>query len=199
MNAPSAKSPALQALRTATQPLHEFLDSRLAVGRGDAALVDYMAHLSTLHPWLVDLRGALIAAGDPALDGVVRRIDRSLKAIILDLDDTGCTPSGEAPRAAPPFGNDAVTPGFAWGLAYVFEGSQLGGAVMHKRLHERLAPHPLRYFQPVEGETVASGWQAFMTALGAHVSEGSATEAAQRGAVAGFEALIARFGLGQPA
>lgn len=36
---------------------------------------------------------------------------------------------------------------YRWGVAYVVEGSQLGGAVLYKRLAQQLAPHPLRYLR----------------------------------------------------
>jgi heme oxygenase len=53
-------------------------------------------------------------------------------------------PRMRPPQAAWPL--DA-SPAWRWGVCYVIEGSQLGGAVLYKRLHERLAPHPLRYLK----------------------------------------------------
>jgi heme oxygenase len=124
----------LRPLRTATQALHEALDSQLPIARDGACLADYAAHLRALRPWLESVRQALAASGDPGLGRVARRTERRLAALALDLEDAGAAPSEEgaviptADPAADPWGGKAGEPAFAWGLAYVLEGSQLGGA-----------------------------------------------------------------------
>jgi len=81
-------------------------------------------------------------------------------------------------------------------VAYVLEGSQLGGASMFKRLGPRLAPHPMRYFQPVDApEGLPAQWKDFVAQLAAALRDPAAVDAAQRGAVAGFRTLMPRFGL----
>lgn len=192
----------LRPLRNATQALHEALDSRLPIAREDASLADYAAHLRALRPWLEAVRQALASPGEPGLDRVARRTDRRLAALALDLEDAGAAPAGEGAAApaeaslAPRLAEAAREPAFAWGLAYVLEGSQLGGMAMHKRLGPRLAPHPLRYFQPVDApDGLPAQWKDFVAQLAAALRDPAAVGSAQRGAVAGFETLMPRFGL----
>ncbi len=195
----------LRPLRNATQALHEALDSRLPIARENASLADYAAHLRALRPWLEAVRQALAAPGDPGLDRVARRTDRRLAALALDLEDAGAAPAGEGaaasaeppePPFAPQLAEAAREPAFAWGLAYVLEGSQLGGMAMHKRLGPRLAPHPMRYFQPVDApDGLAAQWKDFVAQLAAALRDPAAVGSAPRGAVAGFETLMPRFGL----
>jgi heme oxygenase len=201
MNASLTQVDILRPLRDASGALHHALDSQLAIARDDASLDDYLGHLRRLRPWLSDIRRALAAPGDAALDQAARRIDDRLAALDLDLasDPAADAPAGRPPGAAasPPFVEEATRePAFAWGLAYVVEGSQLGGAVMHRRLAPRLAPHPLRYFM-VDG--LGARWREFVAQLGVALHDDpAAVAAAQRGAVAAFERLLARCGLGLP-
>lgn len=191
----------LRPLRTATHALHEALDARLPIAREDASLADYAAHLRALRPWLESVRQALAVSGDPGLDRVARRTEHRLAALALDLEDAGPAPSllpGEdaAPADAQLLAGPARDPAFAWGLAYVLEGSQLGGASMFKRLGPRLAPHPMRYFQPVDAPAgLPAQWRDFVAELAAALRDPAAVAEAQRGAVAGFQTLMPRFGL----
>jgi heme oxygenase len=188
----------LRPLRTATHALHEALDSQLPIAREDASLADYAAHLRALRPWLESVGQALAGAGDPGLDRVARRTERRLAALMLDLEDASAAPAAAsfAPLDAHRLADGARDPAFAWGLAYVLEGSQLGGAAMHKRLGPRLAPHPMRYFQPVDApEGLAAQWKDFVAQLAAALRDPAAVDAARRGAVAGFETLMPRFGV----
>lgn len=196
-----AASAALQPLREATRELHHALDSRLRIGGEDATLADYAEHLRALRPWLGAVRSALAASGVAALEAVARQLALRLEALELDLRDLRDAPA--AGPATPPALEDsaalaaqAADPGFAWGLAYVVEGSRLGGSVMHRRLAPRLAPHPMRYFAPVGAEDgTPAHWRRFVAQLGEALRDTAAMQSAQRGAVAGFEALMPCFGL----
>jgi heme oxygenase len=192
----------LGSLRAASGALHEALDARLPIARDDASLQDYLNHLRGLRPWLGEIRTVLAASGVPALEQAAWRIDARLRALDLDLEDAAAPGRpDDAPATAAPLPREAaLDAGFAWGRAYVVEGSQLGGAVMHRRLGERLAPHPLRYFRPIAGgETLAGRWREFVAQLGHALASPAEVAAAQRGAVAAFERLMERFGLNAPA
>lgn len=205
---PPAIADVLRPLRSATQALHEALDRHLPIARDDASLADYAAHLQALRPWLQAVRDALAAPGVAGLDRIARRTGQRLAALALDLGELGelgaVSHPGE-PAAGPEVDaadfsrlaeESARDPAFAWGLAYVLEGSQLGGAAMLKRLGPRLSPHPMRYFQPVDApHGLAAQWKEFVAQLGAALAEPAAVEAARRGAVAGFRSLMPRFGL----
>ncbi|WP_076997744.1 biliverdin-producing heme oxygenase [Variovorax sp. KK3] len=197
---PAAQSPAapgtdvLQALRTATSELHERLDSRLPLARDDASLQDYVKHLRVLRPWLIDLRQALAGQG-AELDAVTRHMDAKLADLDLDLAQAGAPADADAPARGGPAEHGPGTSAYAWGLAYVVEGSQLGGVVLHKRLRERLAPHALRYLGAGEDPGVAARWREFTQRLRGAVADKAAVQQAQRGAVAAFEDLLGRFGV----
>ncbi|WP_296785090.1 biliverdin-producing heme oxygenase [Variovorax sp.] len=199
-----AASAALQPLREATRELHHALDSRLRIGGEDATLADYAEHLRALRPWLGAVRSALAASGVAALEAVSRQLALRLEALELDLRDLRDLRDAPAARPATPpalpdsaaLAAQATDPGFAWGLAYVVEGSRLGGSVMHRRLAPRLAPHPMRYFAPVGAEDgTPAHWRHFVAQLGEALRDTAAMQSAQRGAVAGFEALMPCFGL----
>jgi heme oxygenase len=84
-------------------------------------------------------------------------------------------------------GSDA----FCWGIAYVLEGSRLGGQVLYRRLQPRFAPHPLHYLSP--RPATAQSWPQTLALLRDRLGTPSGREAGCRGAVAAFEVLLGRF------
>jgi heme oxygenase len=72
----------------------------------------------------------------------------------------------------------------------VIEGSHLGGAVLYQRLHELLAPHPLRYLRGAPGGP-GPRWRAFMLALRADVRTTAQLADACAGACDAFDAILA--------
>jgi heme oxygenase len=197
---PQRASAALAGLRTATGPLHAQLDGNLPIGRPEAVLADYIFHLQTLRPWLVQSQAILRATQAAGLGAAADRIDARLAKIDADLADAGqpavATEEEAAPGASGPApGLRAEAPGYGWGRAYVVEGSELGGRVLFKRLHARLAPHPLRY---LGGDSLASphaSWQAFSAELEAYLATPARRLDAERGAVAAFSELLDSFSL----
>jgi heme oxygenase len=172
----------LTALRAATASRHAALDAGLPIGATDASLQDYIAHLVLLRTWLVPLHAWLAGFADgPQFDhgGRLVRID-------ADLADAGYlspeTPYGAAWPAA-------ASPAYRWGVHYVIEGSQLGGAVLYERLRERLAPHRLRY---LKGDDAGPGprWRVFMQALRAGVRTPAEIADASAGACAAFDRIL---------
>ncbi|KWT74141.1 MULTISPECIES: biliverdin-producing heme oxygenase [unclassified Variovorax] len=190
----------LQALRAATAPLHERLDTGLPIARADASLHDYVAHLLVLRPWLLAIRQALADAGSVALHAAARHVDAKLADLSSDLADAGHLVTVPEPEPEPAHAaafrpaQAAGGPAFAWGLAYVVEGSQLGGVVLHRRLRDRLAPHPLRYLAGAGHEAgVAARWRDFILQLRESVADPASLRQAERGATAAFEDLLLRF------
>jgi heme oxygenase len=176
------------ALRSATASRHQELDSGLAVGAPDASLHDYAAHLAMLRAWLAPLQAWLMGFADgPRFDQAGR-----LALIEQDLAEPGM-PVAPLPASASqtdaPWPLDA-SPAWRWGVCYVIEGSQLGGAVLYQRLHERLAPHPLRY---LKGDAAGPGprWRTFMQALRANVRSPQEILDASAGACAAFDRILA--------
>lgn len=171
----------MQALRSATGALHAQLDSQLPLAQpADAtqSLRHYHDHLRVLHGWLSDLAPLLARAG--AGQGL-------LEPLRADLADAGL--AGEpAGQARPPMDSEAA----AWGVAYVVEGSQLGGRVLHQRLRRAGVRAPLRY---LEGRGAGTGahWQGFLQALRAALVQPADVAAAGDAACWAFEDLLARF------
>jgi heme oxygenase len=183
---PASQTPTqdpLAALRAATASRHEALDSSLAIGAENASLADYAAHLRLLHAWLAPMATWLAGFDDGPASACAAR----LALIDADLDEAGV--GRDQPCATAPWSATASA-AYRWGVCYVIEGSQLGGAVLYARLRERLAPHALRYLKGEEGGPGA-GWRVFMQALRAHVRGETAIEEACAGACAAFDAMLA--------
>ena len=179
---------ALAALRTATDSRHQQLDSGLPIGAPDASLDDYARHLRMLQAWLAPLQPWLSGFEDgPHFDQRAR-----LALIDADLAESGmpaAAPDALATAPQPAWPRDASA-AWRWGVCYVIEGSQLGGAVLYKRLAERLAPHPLRY---LKGEDAGPGprWRSFMQGVRHQVRTPDAIGDACAGACAAFDAILA--------
>jgi len=174
----------LAALRAATASRHEALDAGLPIGAPDAALRDYIAHLVLLRMWLTPLHGWLAGFADgPRFDHAPR-----LALIEADLAEAGVSGPEAAPAPAPAW-PAAASPAYRWGVHYVIEGSQLGGAVLYGRLRACLAPHRLRY---LKGDAAGPGprWRAFTQALRANVRTPAEIADACAGACAAFDHIL---------
>jgi heme oxygenase len=177
---------ALAALRAATDSRHQQLDSGLPIGASDASLGDYARHLRMLHAWLAPLQHWLGGFEDgPHFDQRPR-----LALIEADLAAAGMPAAPAAAGMPQPAWPRDASPAWRWGVCYVIEGSQLGGAVLYKRLAERLAPHPLRY---LKGEDAGPGprWRSFMQGVRDQVRTPDAIRDACAGACAAFDAILA--------
>jgi heme oxygenase len=176
----------LAALRSATASRHQELDSGLPIGALDASLGDYACHLAMLRAWLAPLQAWLPGFQDgPRFDQAGR-----LALIGQDLAERGMPSAPAAAPAAAPAWPSVASEAWRWGVCYVIEGSQLGGAVLFQRLHERLAPHPLRY---LKGDAAGPGprWRVFMQALREHVRSPAEIAEACAGACAAFDGILA--------
>ncbi|AVS76385.1 heme oxygenase [Paracidovorax cattleyae] len=183
----------LSALRDATRTRHERLDAALPIASPGATLEDYVRHACALAAWLQTLSPLLGVLDDGAsawrLDDPARR-----NALRDDLADAAAPlPPCAAPGARAAIESALVPfPGrhaaVAWGMAYVVEGSQLGGQWLYRQLAQPLAPHPLRYLQG-SGTRTAERWKDFTARLARNVRTPADIEAACAGARAAFDAL----------
>lgn len=182
------------ALRHATASLHAEVDASLPLARPSPTLADYREHLQLLSDWTAALR---------RLPGDAARLDAQAAALRIDLANCdglldaavrpGATPVADAADA--PVGDPAA---FGWGVAYVIEGSRLGGQVLYRRLAEALAPHPLAYLQGA-GRDTGARWQEFLVALRQQLVTPAQVQAACDGAVAAFSLLLRLHQRGAPA
>jgi len=179
----------LAALRCATASRHEQLDSGLPIGAPDATLADYAAHLELLRAWLAPLEAWLADFPDGPRCGPAFDLAGRLALIDQDLAQPGMPAPAPAAGTVPPW-PPAASAAYRWGVCYVIEGSQLGGAVLHQRLRDRLAPHPLRYLKGVDAGP-GPRWRVFMQDLRAHVHGPAEIAEACSGACAAFDGILA--------
>jgi len=176
----------LAALRAATSERHERLDSGLPLSGPTPDLTDYARHLTLVRDWLTPLQAWLDGFSDGP-QAVLPALER-LPLIAADLAEPGMPAVRDAsPAHAWPLDASAA---YRWGVAYVIEGSQLGGAVLYRQLAERFAPHPLRYLRGVP-QGPGPRWRDFMLALRAQVTTGDDIVEACAGACAAFDAILA--------
>jgi len=178
----------LAAMRTATASRHERLDSGLPLSAPNPTLDDYAAHLRMVRDWLAPLESWLAGFADgpqaePSLPPLAR-----LALIQADLLEPGM-PDVPPLRSGVAWPLDA-SPAYRWGVAYVIEGSQLGGSVLYKALSARLDPHPLRYLRGEDGGP-GPRWRVFLLALRTQVHTPQAIADACAGACAAFDAILA--------
>lgn len=178
---------ALAALRAATADRHTLLDSGLPLAGESPGLDDYASHLRMLRTWLAPIEDWLASGAGPR-DAMAPL--RRVPLIDADLHEPSVPRSrGPTPPEQAPWPADA-SPAYRWGVAYVAEGSQLGGAVLYQRLSARLAPHPLAYLR---GDDAGPGprWRSFMLALKENVRTEQEVAEACAGACDAFDRILA--------
>jgi len=183
---PASDLDALAALRAATSERHERLDSGLPLSGPAPDLNDYATHLTLVRDWLAPLQAWLAGFGDGP-QRVLPAVER-LALIDADLNEPGMPPL-RASASLDSWPQDASA-AYRWGVAYVIEGSQLGGKVLYGKLSERLAPHPLRYLRGAD-DGPGPRWRAFMLALKEHVKSPDEIADASAGACAAFDSILA--------
>ena len=187
----------LPLLRSATAAKHAQLDAHLAIARAGASLADYGAHVQALAAWLQALQPHVqtLAATAPQFDFTPSQRLAALQADLLDVAKWASPLAWPCPSVAARHlaaqalaAHAGQAPAVCWGMAYVVEGSQLGGQVLHRRLAGPLAPHPLRYLQG-DGERTGARWKEFLALLRSHVGSPAQIAAACSGATAAFTAM----------
>lgn len=175
------------ALRQATSHLHAAVDAGMPLSGAAPSLADYHAHLCLLRDWVHALR---------ELPGVAPRLDAEAAALTVDIADCERLRASASPATRTTLQGsdsssttDADAEARAWGVAYVIEGSRLGGQVLYRRLAEPLAPHPLRYLQGAGAQTGAH-WRAFLESLRAALDTPARVQAACEGAAWAFDRLL---------
>lgn len=176
-------------MRRSTAERHALLDGGLAIARADASLRDYQQHLRMLLAWITPLEAWLATFADgpqghPALPA------RARAALIARDLRHPAMPAAGADLSVPASWPAHASAAYRWGVCYVVEGSQLGGAVLFQRLQAQLAPHPLDYLR---GEAQGPGvrWRAFMLALREQVRSVHDVAEACQGACDAFDRILA--------
>jgi heme oxygenase len=180
----------LTALRAATGERHGFLDRGMPLSKEMPTLLDYRDHLLTLKAWLNPLERWLAQFEDgPQTEEYLLRSER---VALIDADLASLPPLPEDSRPGPDLAPSppADNTSYRWGICYVIEGSQLGGAVLQKRLATLLAPYSLRY---LSGDNTSPGprWTRFVSIMDAEVRKESEISQACDGACHAFDRIIA--------
>ena len=179
----TAKEDVLTALRQATAQRHAELDSSTPLAAGEVDLLAYHDHLRLLEQWLAPIQQWMAQFDDgPALPAYLDAIREDLAHPALAGMPTAAHRADVVPWPA------QCGAAWRWGVCYVIEGSQLGGAVLYKRLAERLAPHPLHYLRGAGSP--GPRWQQFLGALREHVVDAEDIAQACAGAQQAFDSLI---------
>src|SRR6476659_1236315 len=124
----------LEILRKATAPIHEQLEalqqSRSLMSK-HATLEDYLFYLSCMQPAIAFFDQIILPRLTAILpDSLERRKLPQLVADIRILESKGISRKHITPMPVPSVTND----GIAMGMAYVIEGSTLGGRVLLKHV-----------------------------------------------------------------
>jgi len=141
-------------LRQATAPLHEQVDaafSSFSLDQPDGYRRFLRAHSRVLSATEIALERAGFA---DLLDDWPMRVRRH--ALWADLAELECPPP---PALSLPSLSDFAS---CWGVAYVLEGSRLGGRVLARRIRQANPTVPVRY---LEHGDVARLWPAFLARL----------------------------------
>lgn len=181
--APSALvSDPLQRLRDATSALHARLDTGLPIAKEGAGPAEYVQHLAMLRGWVGLLQRS--GAASP-------RLEEERDALDAELADCERRLGKPAQRIEVRAVAEAafLADGAEWGLAYVLEGSRLGGQVLHKRLAPAMAPLPLDYLLGA-GPGTGARWKRFIAELRAALDTAARQDAAASAARRAFELLI---------
>jgi heme oxygenase (biliverdin-IX-beta and delta-forming) len=181
----------LGALRRATRSRHERVDHAMPLSRAGAPPRQaYRAHIALLRTWLQPLHHGLAQADDAGLRDIVVGAGERLAQMQDDLDELERL---DGPLLAPVAHGafpSSSSPAYRWGVAYVIEGSQLGAALLHRRLAATLAPFLPRY---LAGDAAGPGprWLHFIAALRNSVRGEQAVADCCDGACAAFDRLLA--------
>jgi heme oxygenase len=184
----SVRHNAIDVLRVATGEAHRRLERSLPIAADDADLDTYLHYVAGLYGWFKPVEDALWSRPWPAAVCAAERRGKA-DAIAADLRAAGRSVAGLALLADPP----AVSTSQAWGIAYVIEGSQLGGAVLYRRLAGRCAPHALRYLRGY-GDRTGALWKCFVQAMEEALPTPAQRAEAANGALQAFESLAGWLG-----
>jgi heme oxygenase len=166
----SAGSPsAADALRLGTRARHGVLEGQLPIARVGADYSDYVQHIQALYGWIKPMNDFLWRK---SWCGGLQEPVRAAKVALIEHDLHLAARLGLRQPAEPPI--CALLPGltgldaYAMGVAYVIEGSQLGGAVLAGRLPAGPAEGALSYLLGY-GAATGSMWKQFQNFLNTEV------------------------------
>lgn len=185
--------PLFRALKDGTRTLHQLAEQYVRILDRDATVADYTRFLQAMHGFHAPIEAIL--ARDPALDAAGFDARARRKSPLLARDLHQLDPRGPAPPCCPALpASDSVAHHI--GIAYVTEGSTLGGKYILAHLPPQLAVlrGTATAFLEAYGAETGARWRSF-TALATQLIETAPTRGAVDQAVAAacetFTCLIA--------
>lgn len=189
----------LDQLRAATRPLHARLEAVVGLMHPGLDAGGYRRYLARSWAFHAPLEDALATA--PAVPGLAPGQLARAHLLARDLDALGL---GEAERARLPRCERLPAldrAGHVLGLAYVVEGSALGGAFLHRHLTATIPEAAARASASLrphgDGKATGQRWREFVALLEA-AGPGLGAQDVVAGAVGTFAALEAWFTRGAP-
>lgn len=177
---------ALAGLRERTRTPHYAIERELIIGRPDAGREEYARHVAALWGWMTPIEAMLWRGPWPAGVSVG---SRAVKTRWLECDIAVAREDGFLGGDLDVSGDLAEpSPAARFGIAYVVEGSMLGGVMLLRRLGPRLAPWPARYLRGY-GIHGPRFWGDFLEALDRHVTSAADVDEAADAAVQAFDSL----------
>ncbi|MCB9829831.1 MAG: biliverdin-producing heme oxygenase [Planctomycetes bacterium] len=184
----------LDALRSATCGVHRRLEQRLVVARDDTTTRQRQSYLAALLGWLDPVEPRLWerAAWPAQLDVELRGAKSAWLREDLRSQGLGAREIAELPRCdvQPPL--DSVASRF--GMAYVLEGSMLGGRVLARRWSTRQPGQRIPRYLVGYGAQTDALWSEFVVALERESAEPGFLPQAVQSARATFRSLGAWLG-----
>ena len=171
----NAGADVLTALRTATAPLHDNLETRLDLLDPDLDVAAYAYVLSVFAAYYAPLEAQIYTL--PGLDDWVPALERRRKLPLLERDLQHLQPQRGVTTTVP---LDLVprldTPLAALGCLYVLEGATLGGRVIARHLDARLGIDARNggAFHTAYGPEAGRMWRSMQDALRSADSSASA-------------------------
>ena len=160
----TSRPDALNALRDATKDVHVQLENHLTINRPDAGKAEFHGWAKAMYGWLSSFEDKLWSAHWPESVMAARRNGKA-KWLETDLRALGET---DASLAALPKADAHLhlqTEAKRFGVAYVLEGSTLGGQVLLRKLAPHIAPSKGVYLFSY-GEETGPLWRQFSQSLG---------------------------------
>ena len=185
----------LTNLRSRTAALHQQLEDlplSKSLMREDVTLEDYARYLVYMRDVMTFFDTQILSRLQHIIPEPVKRkktdqIDRDLEF----LKHKDIAVEGPASSAMPDIHDDAT----AMGIAYVIEGSTLGGRVIMKHITAKLPIEEEAGGQFFAGYKIETGpmWKQFLTALQDYTVAGNHEEAVIQGAMNGFSMIAQHF------
>lgn len=182
---PVPNGASVEFLRRSTQAAHERLEAGLAIAGPRPSDDDVLAYFAALYGWLAPVERALWSAAWPGAMAAAMRAAK-LGWLADDLRAAGVD-TEVLPRCGEP--QPVASVAARYGLAYVVEGSTLGGRVLARQLAAAGSRYANSRFLAGYGDETGAAWRTFRDLLELDVHTAADLADAAGAAVQAFATL----------